>query len=343
MTNAKFPLVALRRFVKINPNVVLPTKGEVEYLPMEKVRSGFFEHFVADISTLPSSLNAFAEGDVLMAKVTPCFENGNLCLASNICNQVGCCSTELFVLRPNTTLVLPEYLLFLLQAEEFKQTATKYMRGAGGLKRIPTDWLLNYKFPLPSLDVQAAILRVLHYVESKIQSINDAYHHKIEKLSEYRKSLITRVVTKGLDPNVEMKDSGYEWIGQIPKHWNIARVGVLYRLSNGLSKSGESFGHGLPFLTYGDAYKSTFTPKKLSGLVETTTSERVNYSVKRGDVFFTRTSETVEEIGLSSTCLKDIPDGTFAGFLIRARPLPLLLHLSLQAFISDPNVTDHFL
>ena len=69
MTNAKFPLVALRRFVKINPNVVLPTKGEVEYLPMEKVRSGFFEHFVADISTLPSSLNAFAEGDVLMAKL----------------------------------------------------------------------------------------------------------------------------------------------------------------------------------------------------------------------------------------------------------------------------------
>ena len=66
--------------------------------------------------------------------------------------------------------------------------------------------------------------------------------------------------------------------------------------------------------------------------METTTSERVNYSVKRGDVFFTRTSETVEEIGLSSTCLKDIPDGTFAGFLIRARPLTTLVTPEFAGF-----------
>ena len=235
------------------------------------------------------------------------------------------------VASPTTKDVCSRYYGYYFLSDDFRNQIRKKVTGIKVFS-ITNSILNATRILAPNLRTQE---NIANFLDKKLRVVDDLIDKKREvlnKLSEYRQSLITQAVTKGLDPNVEMKDSGIEWIGRIPKHWNIARVGVLYRLSNGLSKGGESFGHGLPFLTYGDAYKSTFTPKKLSGLVETTTSERVNYSVKRGDVFFTRTSETVEEIGLSSTCLMDIPDGTFAGFLIRARPQTTLITPEFAGF-----------
>ena len=81
--------ISLNYLAEINPAVDLPFTGMVEYLPMENVHKGYFDHNVSEISLLPSSLNAFKEGDILLAKVTPCFENGNLCLAEGVANHVG--------------------------------------------------------------------------------------------------------------------------------------------------------------------------------------------------------------------------------------------------------------
>ena len=76
-----------------------------------------------------------------------------------------------------------------------------------------------------------------------------------------------------------------------------------------------------PFVSYSDVYKNIELPKSVDGLVQSTDEERERYSVKRGDIFFTRTSETIEEIGFTSVCTKDIENATFAGFLIRVRPI----------------------
>lgn len=73
-------------------------------------------------------------------------------------------------------------------------------------------------------------------------------------------------------------------------------------------------------MSYGNVYNNISVPSQVDGLVESSKADRLTYSVKRGDVFFTRTSETIEEIGFSSTCLSDMEDATFAGFLIRFRP-----------------------
>ena len=132
--------------------------------------------------------------------------------------------------------------------------------------------------------------------------------------------MITEVVTKGLNSDVEMKDSGVESIGFVPKNWKICRLRNIGVPQNGISKGGEYFGSGDPFVSYGDVYKNYSLPNCIEGLIQSTEDEKEKYSVEEGDIFFTRTSETIDEVGFSCVCEKTIPNATFAGFLIRVRP-----------------------
>jgi len=111
-------------------------------------------------------------------------------------------------------------------------------------------------------------------------------------------------------------------IGQdlLKRGWVETTLGELYDFSSGLSKSRDQFGQGYPFLTFKDVFYNSFLPEKLTELANTTENERVSCSVKQGDVFLTRTSETKEELGKSSVALKDYPQATFNGFTKRLRP-----------------------
>ena len=116
------------------------------------------------------------------------------------------------------------------------------------------------------------------------------------------------------------KDSGVQWLGEIPGHWECVRLKNIGNCQNGVSKGGDYFGEGFPFVSYSDAYKNIVLPTKVQGLAVSTEDDRIAYSVEKGDVLFTRTSETIDEIGFASTCLETIKDSVFAGFLIRFRP-----------------------
>lgn len=191
--------------------------------------------------------------------------------------------------------------------------------------KIMNNEMAAIKTILPSINDQSRIADFLDDKCSKIDRYIEKQQQIIDKLKEYKQAVITEAVTKGLDPDVPMKDSGIEWIGEIPEHWDIRRLRYLGTCVNGISKGGEFFGNGYPFVSYGDVYKNMELPEEVSGLVETTQFEREWYSVKEGDVFFTRTSETIEEVAFTSTCMKTINNATFAGFLIRFRPTTGLL------------------
>jgi len=128
-----------------------------------------------------------------------------------------------------------------------------------------------------------------------------------------------------MDKTVQMNDSGIDWIGDIPTQWKIKNLRFLGSFQNGISKDGESFGSGFPFVSYGDVYNNFSLPNSVEGLVESSKNEQRLYSVQERDVFFTRTSETIEEIGYASVCKETIENATFAGFLIRFRPSNKLL------------------
>ena len=102
--------------------------------------------------------------------------------------------------------------------------------------------------------------------------------------------------------------------------WKKVKLGELYTVHNGLSKSKDFFGSGYPFLTFSNVFNNWFLPDKLEALVQSTDKDRESFSIMRGDIFITRTSETMDELGMSSVALKDYPNATFNGFTKRLRP-----------------------
>ncbi len=109
--------------------------------------------------------------------------------------------------------------------------------------------------------------------------------------------------------------------GIAPIEWETTVLSELFTFKNGLNKEKGAFGEGTPIVNYVDVYKKrSLRVCDLLGKVTLTKKERENYNVQKGDVFFTRTSETIDEIGLSSVILEDVADTVFSGFILRARP-----------------------
>ena len=104
-------------------------------------------------------------------------------------------------------------------------------------------------------------------------------------------------------------------------NWEKVKLEELYTVHNGLSKGGKFFGTGYPFLTFSTVFNNYFIPDELTDLVQTTEKEQESYSIIRGDVFVTRTSETADELGMSCVALKDYPQATYNGFCKRMRPI----------------------
>ena len=102
--------------------------------------------------------------------------------------------------------------------------------------------------------------------------------------------------------------------------WETKKLGELYEVHNGLSKGRQFFGSGYPFLSFSTVFNNWFIPKTLSEFVQSSDKERESYSIHRGDVFITRTSETMDELGMSSVALSDYPNATYNGFTKRLRP-----------------------
>lgn len=178
----------------------------------------------------------------------------------------------------------------------------------------------NFPVAVPPKQTQIRIAEFLDKKTAEIDTIIEKKEALLLRLEEKKKAIINEAVTKGLNPNAPMKDSGIEWIGEIPAHWEVKPLGYLGTCQNGVSKGGDYFGTGFPFVNYGDIYKNFELPYEVEGLAQSSVEDRIAYSVQYGDVFFTRTSETIEEIGIASTCLKTIENAVFSGFTIRFRP-----------------------
>lgn len=228
------------------------------------------------------------------------------------------------------------YLYYYLQSSTFKNIFTSHLSGLIG--GVSISEMKNFEMICPPLSEQQAIAEYLDKKCSKIDSLVAELEQQVTDLGTMKKAEISRIVTKGLNPDAPLKDSGIEWIGEIPSHWNIKRLRYLGDTQNGLSKDGSYFGEGYPFITYGDVYKNIIIPKVASGLAKSTKDDQKIYSIERGDVFFTRTSETIEEIGFCATCLETLPQATFSGFLIRFRPNSKELLPEFEAYYFRANL-----
>lgn len=277
---ARCKTVPLRYVSELNPPVSFSGLGEneeVTFLPMDKVKDGYYLANTASLSAYSSSYNAFAEGDILLAKVTPCFENGNIAIADNLVGGKGFGSSELFVLRPNG--ITTGFLFYALQSPVFKQTGEASMEGAGGLKRVSPEALRNFRLWLPAPTTQQAVVALLDRETARIDALIAAKERALGLLAEKRRALITRAVTRGIDPSAPLRDSGIPWLGSIPAHWQISRAKWMFTERDERSPFGEEILLSLRMdrglVPHNDVSNKPTRPEELIGYKKTSPGELV--------------------------------------------------------------------
>ena len=169
-----YPMVKLGDVCELNPKkseVKDKKKLSVSFLPMADIaEKGTYlsPQKIRKLSEIYSGYTYFSENDVLLAKVTPCFENGKSGIAKNLINKIGFGSSELIVYRSNNKKVIPEFIYYLISKSSFIEKGKEHMTGTGGLKRVTTDFAKNFLIPLPPLSVQKEIVAEVEGYQSII-------------------------------------------------------------------------------------------------------------------------------------------------------------------------------
>jgi len=295
-----WPVMRLRFCAAVNPSRSevngLRDDTEVSFVPMESVceYGGLRLDQTRSLADVATGYTHFRDGDVVVAKITPCFENGKGSIAEGLTNGLGFGTTELHVLRPLAPLD-KAFLFYLTISHPFRSIGTAYMYGAGGQKRVPDDFVRDFRHPIPPLDEQHGIVQFLDRETARIDVVIEKKRRQIELLHEKRAALISRAVTKGLDPNVPMKDSGLEWLGHIPTHWRIRRFRFdLRSMEQGWSPQCENSPaelHEWGVLKVGCVNGTEFNEaehKRLPDDLEPLPS----YEIKPGDILMSRANTT---------------------------------------------------
>lgn len=191
------------------------------------------------------------------------------------------------------------FFKYLFKSFSFIQLLQLCVTGIREGQNIDYDTLKEYIIPIPPREEQDNIVAYLDYQVSNINKLILSKRKQITLLEEYKKTKISEVVTKGLNPNVEMKDSGIDWIGQIPKHWEIKKLKDKFNFAKGLSITKEDLNDsGEKVINYGQIHsknnKSTYITDELIKY-----TNKVNNSSKTslGDFIFADTSEDFNGCG----------------------------------------------
>ena len=306
----------------------LEQDDEVSFVPMEAVGvAGGLNleqrRFLAEIS---SGYTEFQDGDVVVAKITPCFDNGKAALACGLLNGAAYGTTELHVLRagPSTD---SSFLFYVAVSDTFRKLGESEMFGAGGQKRVPAEFCKDFRTPLPPHSEQRAIATFLDRETGRIDTLIAKKRELVERLKEKRTALISHTVTHGLPPdaakkaglpvNPPLKSSGVEWLGDIPKHWEVKRLKFVIkeRLQYGANESSGIDDPDLPrYVRITDIDEmGKLRPETFRSLPVEIARE---YFLEDGDVLFARSGATS---GKTFLYRHEWGKCAYAGYLIRAR------------------------
>lgn len=226
---ASWRTARLRHIGRVNPSASeangYSSEVPVSFFPMEAVGDDGTVDLSRErpLGEIQGSYSYFRDGDVAIAKVTPCFENGKGAVMSGLANGIGFGSSELTNIRLVRELD-PRLFYYYTRTPEVRGLGAASMYGAGGLKRIPDDFFRDFKVPIPSSEEQVAIIAFVDRETAKLDTLIAKQARLIELLQEKRQAVISHAVTKGLDPKAPMRDSGIQWLGLIPAHWKISRL-----------------------------------------------------------------------------------------------------------------------
>lgn len=216
-------------------------------------------------------------------------------------------NSGIFVTRPLNTDYYPKFLYWMLSSKVFDDFIRYYETGST-IKHLYQEIFVNFSFPLPRIEEQINISNFLDEICGNTDEIIALKKQQIQTLQKYRQSLITETVTKGLNPSVKMKDSGIEWIGAVPEHWNIKKIKhFANHIGSGKTPKGGAevyVDEGILFIRSQNVHNDALRLNDVSYITENIDRELSNSRVKKNDILLNITGAS---IGRSIVYKLDIP------------------------------------
>lgn len=278
------------------------TKLKDNYIGLENIISWDAKYIPSDIE--PEGTNAvFKSGDILFGKLRPYLAKGF------IPNYSGVCSTEFLVMAAKKT-CLNKFLLYTFLSPKYIGDIKNKVKG---VKMPRTSWyeFSSMEIEIPSIKKQEQIVK---YLDSKLSEIDSQVNLLTSKRDAYlrlKKSIINHAVTKGLNPEVKMKVSGVDWIGEIPGHWERKRLKDIAYLYSGLTgKAGDDFrcddiSKTKPYIPFTNILNNLKIDAKKLPRVVMSAGENQN-KVRQNDLLFLMSSEDYESIAKSAVAMEDM-------------------------------------
>lgn len=275
-------------------NIKENSKGNpLPYIGLENIESGSGK-YIDTTSEVDGIANRFCKNNVLFGKLRPYLSKVYLAKSD------GICSTKFIVYDTKENDC--HFIHKLLLSQSFIDVVNSSTYGAK-MPRANSEFINNIYTQIPPIQEQQHISTYLDQKCGEIDELITLQEEMITKLQSYKQSVITEAVTKGLDKNVPLKDSGIEWIGEIPEHWEVKRMKSIYNFGKGLNiTKADLVDKGISVISYGQIHSKlntgTCIKDSLIKYVPEIFLENNNASlVKKGDIIFADTSEDLEGCG----------------------------------------------
>src|SRR5690554_3730977 len=278
------------------------------------------------------------EGDVLVSRLNNPI--GRACVVPDLGGKVVT-SVDNVIFRPDSKFYR-KFIVYLFSSEEYFKHTSNLARGAT-MQRISRGLLGNIRVVTPSLEEQIQIARFLDHETAKIDALIREQERLIELLQEKRQAVISHAVTKGLDPDVPMKDSGVQWLGEVPAHWRVGKLRWYATIQGGVAKGKDYQDQktvSLPYLRVANVQAGyvDLTEVKEIAVLE---SEIERYSLRHGDVLMNEGGDN-DKLGRGTVWRAEIEPCLHQNHVFAIRPNGHLTPEWLAMFTQSSRARSYF-
>ena len=306
-TNVPFTIPEKWKWVRVldvaylNPKVIVTNPNvDVSFIPMASVFPGYSNHILLKEkrpwNTVKNGYAKFNNGDVLIAKITPCFQNRKSAIANNLIHGIGCGSSEFHVLRANASIVDRKYLLIFVKSLWFVTYGVENFKGTAGQQRLGSLELTNCLFPLPPLSEQLRIIAKTKQLFDQIDQAEKAYNELSGPLSErFRQLCLEKAIQGKLVPQleselcIELPDSQLsDSTIDIPKKWKWVKLKDIFTFIDYRGKTPNKIHEGVRLITASNVKQGRMDHSKKVFISNEEYLTRQSRGIsKKGDILFT--------------------------------------------------------
>ena len=335
----------------------LITDYGVRLIQCGNIGTGVFEEqgfrYISEESFLKLKCTEVLPNDILICRLQSSKNilAGRACLAPSL-NYRMITSVDNCILRPKPTIV-PQYIIYLINTEAYLNFVESISRG-GTRDRISRSMLGQFVLYVPPLAEQKAIATFLDRETQKIDTLIAKQEQLITLLEEKRQALISHAVTKGLDPNAKMKDSGVEWLGEIPEGWDKSALKNFAKIICGYAFNSEDFiDSGIPVIRISNIdFDGGITLDNIKCIEEKHFIKYSNYTVSYGDIVMAMTGGTIGKTSIYNLGNQSLLNQRVCRFVNKSKLNKSFLYFNLISYFyqeqiklnsvggAQPNISD---